>query len=275
VNTAVFAALMACLAFTAAGPYLARALPPRAAVWMVVPAALLAAGCGVFVLGTVAFTWLGQLGEVAELGTWSPQTLHALSPIPPAVAVIAGGLLVPAAAWTLTRSWRTARALWDTHRACRHLDPAGAPIVVVHSDDLDAFTLPGIRGRVVVTTGLLAALDASGRRVLLAHELSTVLTGTPGGLSPPISPQRSTRFCVRPRGRSGTPPNGGPTKTPLPSPIGGWSPPPLPGSPCCVPTRRPRPCWPRRRAGRFRSGWLRSFVPRPGCGHAMSALPPS
>jgi beta-lactamase regulating signal transducer with metallopeptidase domain len=44
--------------------------------------------------------------------------------------------------------------------------------VVVDSDDLQAFTLPGISGRIVVTTGLLAALDRDGRRVLLAHEQS-------------------------------------------------------------------------------------------------------
>jgi Zn-dependent protease with chaperone function len=172
-NTAVVAALAACLAFAAAGPYLARALPPAAAVRLLVPAALLAAGCGVFVLGTVTVTWLGQATEVARFVTWSPQRLHALNPIPPAAGIIAGALLAAAAAWTMLTVRRMVLALWAAHRASRHLkNPAGSPIVVVDSDELDAFTLPGLRGRIVITTGMLAALDAPGRRVLLAHEQS-------------------------------------------------------------------------------------------------------
>ena len=172
-NTAVIAALVACLAFAAAGPHLARVLPPAAAVRLLVPAALLAAGCGVFALGTVAFTWLGQATEVARFVTWSPQRLHALNPIPPAVGVIAAAPLAAAAAWTLRTLGRTIGALWVANRTGRHLDAtAGSPIVVVDSADLQAFTLPGIAGRIVVTTGLLAALDRDGRRVLLAHEQS-------------------------------------------------------------------------------------------------------
>jgi hypothetical protein len=172
-NIAVTAALAACLGFTAAGPYLARVLPPPAAVRLLVPAALLVAGCAVFVLATVAFTLVGQLAEVAEFGTWSPHALHVLDPIPAAVAVAAGTLLVPAAGWTMGNAWRTGRALLATHRACRHLEhPAGSPVVVVDSEEPDAFTTPGLHARIVVTTGMLAALDPPGQRVLLAHEQS-------------------------------------------------------------------------------------------------------
>ena len=172
-NIAVIAALVACLAFVAAGPHLARVLPPPATVRLLVPAALLAAGGGVFTLGTVAFTWLAQATEVARFVTWSPQRLHALNPIPPAVGIAAAALLLAAAAWTLRSLGRTIRALWVAHRTGRHLDDhRGSPVVVVDSPDLQAFTLPGISGRIVVTTGMLAALDPDGRRVLLAHEQS-------------------------------------------------------------------------------------------------------
>ncbi len=172
-NIAVIAALVACLAFAAAGPHLARVLPPPATVRLLVPAALLAAAGGVFALGTVAFTWLGQATEVARFVTWSPQRLHALNPIPPAVGIAAAALLMAAAGWTLRSLGRTIRALWVAHRTGRHLDDhRGSPVVVVDSPDLQAFTLPGISGRIVVTTGMLAALDPDGRRVLLAHEQS-------------------------------------------------------------------------------------------------------
>ncbi len=172
-NAAVVAALAACLAFAAAAPHLARELPPAAAVRLLVSATLLAAGCGTFALGTVTFTWLGQATELTRFVTWSPQRLHALDPIPPAVGAISGALLVAAAVWTLLSVRRTVGALWAAHRVSRHLHhPAGSPITIVDSDHLDAFTLPGLRGRIVVTTGMLAALDAPGRRVLLAHEQS-------------------------------------------------------------------------------------------------------
>ena len=172
-NLAVLAALAACFGFCMAGPYLARMLPPRAAVPLLVPSAVMAASCAVFVLGTVVFTWVGQLAEVAEYGTWSPHALHVLNPIPAGVAVAAGTLLVPAAAWFIGSAARTGWALLAVHRACRHLtSTTGAAVVVVESGDLQAFTTPGLHARIVVTTGMLAALDPPGRQVLLAHEQS-------------------------------------------------------------------------------------------------------
>jgi Zn-dependent protease with chaperone function len=174
VNAAVIAALAACLAVAVAGPYLARALPPQAAVRLLVPTAVLSAGCAVFVTGTVAFTLIGQLTEIAEVGRWSAHTLHVLDPIPPVVAVAATTLLAVAAVWTLGTLWRTARGLVAVYRLGQRLDDhsSGSPVVVVDSSQPDAFTTPGLRSRIVVTTGMLAALDPPGRQVLLAHEHS-------------------------------------------------------------------------------------------------------
>lgn len=172
-TAAVVAALVACLAFAAAGPHLARVLSPAAAVRLLVPGTLLSAGAGVFVLGTLTFTGLGQLTDVARFGTWSAQRLHALSPIPPVVSVIAGIVLAPAAVWAALHAVRTIWALWRVHRDFRHLNnPDGSPIVIVDSPDADAFTLPGLSARIVVTTGILSALDPDGQRIVLAHEES-------------------------------------------------------------------------------------------------------
>lgn len=170
---AVVAAVVACLAYAAAGPRLARLLPPPLAVRILVPASLAAAGSTVFVLGTVTFTGVGQLAVVARFGAWSPQRLHALSPIPAPVAVATGAVLVPLAAWSAVALGRRLRALLVTHRAYRDL-PGGTalPFVVVDTDDIDAFTTPGLPGRVVITTGMLAALDPEGQRVVAAHEWS-------------------------------------------------------------------------------------------------------
>jgi len=54
--------------------------------------------------------------------------------------------------------------------ACRRLGPAVGGLVVVDDDEPDAYTLPGLGGRVVVSTAMLRALPAAERRVLLAHE---------------------------------------------------------------------------------------------------------
>jgi len=170
VNAAVLAAVAAFLAFAAAGPHLARALPPAAAVRLLVPATLVAAGCTVSVLATVTFTGLGELTAIARFGTWSAPHLRALDPLPAPAPFAAGALLIPIGVWTLIAVIRMVRGLLAAHRACRPLDRA--PVVVLDSDDLDAFTTPGITGRIVVTTGLLAALDPAGRQALLAHEQS-------------------------------------------------------------------------------------------------------
>ncbi|MFE9694993.1 M56 family metallopeptidase [Micromonospora sp. NPDC005806] len=181
-DAAVIATLLACVALAVAGPPLADRLPPATAVRLLVPGAVLGAVATVFVLATVTFTWLGQLGEVAEVGAWSPQVLRLLDPIPVPAAITAGALLVLATLWAAISGVRIARALVAVRRADRDLTPrashdvtqtyGGSPVVVVDSETIEAFTTPGPRARIVVTTGILKALDAEGRQVLLAHEWS-------------------------------------------------------------------------------------------------------
>lgn len=170
-NPAVIATLAGCVVFAAVGPYLGRALPPAAAVRLLVPASLLCAGCAVFVVATVTFTLVGQFGEIAEAGRWSPHVLHVLDPIPAPLAVIAGVALAAATAWTIRNVWHTGRALRTANRLGHALE-GGSPLVVVDDTTPDAFTTPGLHARTIVTTGMLAALDPAGRRVLLAHEQS-------------------------------------------------------------------------------------------------------
>jgi hypothetical protein len=172
VTAAVLVALLACLALAAAGPHLSRALPPAVAVRALVPAAVVVAGATVFVLGTVTFTWLGQLGELAEWGTWSPRSLHLLDPIPWPAAALAGALLGLVGCWTAHTVLRIGRSLRAVRRALAAGSGDGSPFLVVDSPHIDAYTTPGRRGRVVVTSGALRALDPPQRRVLLAHEFS-------------------------------------------------------------------------------------------------------
>ncbi|WP_018640423.1 M56 family metallopeptidase [Parafrankia elaeagni] len=67
----------------------------------------------------------------------------------------------------------TARRQWTGLRAAR-AEAAALPgtddITVVTDERVDAFALPGAPGRVVITSGMMTALTAEQREVVLAHE---------------------------------------------------------------------------------------------------------
>jgi len=171
VITALLVCLGGCLAFAAVAPAAGRRLPPAAATRLLAGGAVLAAACGGFVLSVLAFLWVAQLGEVAELGHWSPVRLDADSPVPPVVGVAAGALLAPLVALGVRVAVRRCRALVEVHLAYRKLAGPGQ-VAVVDSAVPDAFTTPELVGRIVVTTGMLAALDGPQRAALIAHERS-------------------------------------------------------------------------------------------------------
>jgi len=163
---------VACLVtavFALVGPRLAGRLPPAAATRLVVPASLVVAASGVWVLGAVAFTWVAQLGPVSRYGQWSAEQLRADTPFPRAIAIGATVLAVLAVGRAATRGTRRVRLLLAVRQSCRGVGAPGSLVVLDH-DQPDAFATPGAHGRIVVTRGLLRALDADERRALLAHE---------------------------------------------------------------------------------------------------------
>ena len=170
-TTAALIALVVSLVFAATAPGLGRRLPPALATRTLVTGSVVVTASTIFVLAVVAFTWIGQLPEVAALGPWSSSVLHHDSPIPATAAVGSGLLLALLAALLIRGVVRRGQALLEVHRSCRHL-PGDRSFVVVRTDRLDAFTTPEPRGRIVVTTGLLDALEPVERRVVLAHEVS-------------------------------------------------------------------------------------------------------
>jgi Zn-dependent protease with chaperone function len=174
VSAAVIVAVAVSLLLAVSGPGLGRRLPPAAGARLLVAASVVVAGCSVFVLGVMAFTWVGQLPPVAAFGEWSVADLRSADPIPTEVAAGSVVLLLPAAGWWLVVVVRRCRALLAVYRSCRHVTAAGG-LVVVDDQRLEAFTTPQPAGRIVVTTGLLRALTGPERRVVLAHEASHLL----------------------------------------------------------------------------------------------------
>jgi hypothetical protein len=87
------------------------------------------------------------------------------------VAIVAGGLLAIAAVAACRAVWRRGRAIAAAHRHASSLPGAGQ-VVVTEDTAADAYTVPGWPCRIVITQGMLRALSAGERSVLLAHERS-------------------------------------------------------------------------------------------------------
>ena len=160
------------LLFAATAPALGRRLPPALATRMLVAGSLAVTASTLFVLAVVAFTWVGQLPEIAALGPWSTATLRQRRSHPrprrhrgsaaAAAARRAGELDGSSGAAGRCSPSSAAAGTCPTPTRWSSSTPTGA----------DAFTTPQRRGRIVVTTGLLRALDPAERRVVLAHETS-------------------------------------------------------------------------------------------------------
>jgi Zn-dependent protease with chaperone function len=156
----------------AAGP-LARAatarVEPRLATWMMSAGALLLAGTSCGALGLLVLSELVRMPQLARLGHWS-STIVRSGGLPSGwTSLIAGIVLGAALAATVAFAVRRGRALVDASRHARDL-PGHGELVVTGDEAADAYAVPGRPGRIVVSTGMLGVLDASGRAALLAHE---------------------------------------------------------------------------------------------------------
>ncbi|MFD7158865.1 M56 family metallopeptidase [Kribbella sp. NPDC059898] len=170
-TTAAVLGLIAIVGYAVVAPVASRRLAPSGATRLLIIGNVLSAASGVFILAVLAFTWIGQFPFVAEEGAWSPALLRVDSPVPAWPAAIAGCLVLLALVSVLVTGLRQMRALVEVHRACRDLTAVG-DLVVLDDERPDAFSTPQPAGRVIVTSGLLRALDPRQRAVLLAHEKS-------------------------------------------------------------------------------------------------------
>jgi Zn-dependent protease with chaperone function len=158
------------LAALAARP-LAGRLPPVAATWLLSVSAVLLAAASSAVLGILALTAVVRVPLIDVLGKLSGQVISSDDPASVPVALAAGALLAAAVASTARALCRRAAALLAADRQARQL-PGGGQVVVTDDDAADAYTLPGLPCRIVITAGMLRALNGPEQQVLLAHERS-------------------------------------------------------------------------------------------------------
>lgn len=144
--------------------FVARTAPTRAAAFVV--AAMLCASAATWGLILLAATLLGNTALVAEEA--SERGVQLQDPVPALVGVAAVVLLIIGA----VRVVRVVRARRATIRELRTVcsSCADGELAVVALDAPHAFAVPGRPGRILITRGLLSALDGDERRVVLAHE---------------------------------------------------------------------------------------------------------
>jgi hypothetical protein len=152
------------------GARLGRWLPPATAVRLLSLAAVATALSTGFVLAIAAFLVLARVPAIATLGHWSIATVSSEDPIPTSAGLLAGATVLVLLAAAVRRFTLAGRDLATAAVACRRLGPGTDGLVIVDDEEPDAYALPGLTGRVVVSTAMLRALPADERRVLLAHE---------------------------------------------------------------------------------------------------------
>lgn len=169
---AVAVPMIAALVLRAVSPVVAQLLPPPTAVRLLVVAAFVTAAASGFGLAVTAFSVAGQDSEIAAAGHWSAVALRRLAGVPAPIGIVAGAVVSALLVATVFRATRAIGQLWVADATCRRLGADVHGLVVVEDERPDAYALQGLRGRMVVSTGMLAALAPAERRVLFAHEAS-------------------------------------------------------------------------------------------------------
>ena len=169
----IYLALMVAVALSRIAVPVTRRLAPVAAAWVLAAAALTAGMIWVVGLSCLALATLGRLGIFDRLGDWSPAVLTAHTPVPLSAGIVSVALLLCAGASLGGAARRLARGLREIRQlnASVSADRCG-DLTIVHAPEPEAMAVPGWRGSIVVTSGMLQVLDTAERAVLLAHERS-------------------------------------------------------------------------------------------------------
>ncbi|MFG3137492.1 M56 family metallopeptidase [Streptomyces sp. NPDC048211] len=167
---AVWIPLLVPFAVVPAARRLADALPPVQAARLLAATGAGLALCALSALALLVVPGAGRLSVVAAAGDF----VHPLAVPAPGTAVplaAAALVLITGCAAALTRA---VRGHWGRlHRSAGPDRGDGGELAVLRDDRPDAYALPGrpgSPGRIVVTTGMLHALDPAEREALLAHE---------------------------------------------------------------------------------------------------------
>ncbi|WP_051761980.1 M56 family metallopeptidase [Microbispora rosea] len=166
---AVYLPLLLSLLAPLGARVLSERCEPRVATWLLTVSALVLGAASTLSLGLLAITGLIRIPLLADLGHWSVHAVQRDDPTELSVAVVAGLLLGGAVLAAGRMLWTRARSLAAAAQQAACL-PAHDGLVVIEDETPDAFAVPGLPGRIVVSTGMLRLLDDGEHGILLAHE---------------------------------------------------------------------------------------------------------
>ena len=180
-----------------------RRTSPRRAAWSMTAAMVVLAGSAFGALGLLAWPLVARDSVVAHLGRWRPGAVNHGVPVPIVVSVAASLGLVVVSALVLVRVRRLHSEFAAISRMHAALASAGGGSVVVVDDPVPTAVAvpatPARRGRVLVSTALLEALDDEERAAALAHEHAhlahahrnfIVVTALAAAVNPMLGPVR-------------------------------------------------------------------------------------
>lgn len=166
---AVYLPLILPFAAALAAQPVADRLPPRVAAWLfTLSAAVLAIG-STAALALIAVAGLLRLPLAAALGRYSLHRVQRGDPAPLEIGGLALALLAAALCSSCYAAWRRARGIADAVMTAAGL-PGNDRITVIQDEAADAYAVPGLPGRIVVSSGMLARLRPAEQEVLIAHE---------------------------------------------------------------------------------------------------------
>ncbi|MBB4927755.1 M56 family metallopeptidase [Kitasatospora kifunensis] len=167
------APLVVSSALAVAAPRLTRSMVPASAARVLAAAGVVAVTSWLGALVLLVFTGLGQIRAVADAELWSVWYLHSQEPFGLLLATLCGLALLAGAVRAAQVARRRGGVLLQAWRRCRALPRSGGDLTVVEDPVPEAFALPGLLrlpGRVVVSTGMLNAVEGVELAALLAHE---------------------------------------------------------------------------------------------------------
>ena len=169
----IYVALVLALVLPALLRPAARRLRPKPASIVVTVGALVCGLVWVGALGLLAMATVGRIGLVGAVGHWSVGVINRRDPVPVVTGVVSLAVLLFVATALAASCRRLGRGLLQLGRLhLRTADRRCGDVAVIDDAAPEAVALPGWRGSVVVTSGMLRALEPAERRVLLAHERS-------------------------------------------------------------------------------------------------------
>ncbi|MFG2867812.1 M56 family metallopeptidase [Streptomyces sp. NPDC048338] len=143
-------------------------LHPRTATWLLAGVSGVLAVCSTVCLALLMVVGTAQLPGNPLPDGWSDPEVREAVPYDEVAGKVAIPALFAVLASCVRAGWRHRRV---RRRAGRALAGLPATSVVVLPDETPyAYALPGRKGRVIVTTAMLATLTGSERRALFAHE---------------------------------------------------------------------------------------------------------